>query len=235
VNGAELFLRNARTEAELEAKRKEEERMNQKLMLEREQKRYRVLSRIYEESDGDPMVTVEEDTIIEKEGITAGELSEITRYLVEERLIKYFTFRAVAIDHLGIKEIEDSVKHPTRDTEHFQSTIIQHFYGTVHNVQTGNQNTQTVAININPEFNEAISQLLALVRGSNLGEVQKDNAVEALERLPRLSQQEKSSDVIEAATKRLNLLKSAFEVAKLSAPALPYLERLYQWFQSLGH
>lgn len=232
LSNAHSDFLNARTETELAAKRKEEERMNEKLILEKEQKRYRVLKRIYVESGGNPMVEVSEDTIIEKERISAGELvNEILRYLAEEHLIRYARFRTVAIDHLGIREIEDSVKHPNRDTEHFQSTIIQHFHAPVHNVQTGNQNTQIVTINISPDFNEAVSKLLELLRSSTLGGVQRDDAIEALERLPKLAQQEKTADVIEAATKRLTLVKTAFEVVKLSAQAAPYVQYLYHWFQ----
>ena len=210
--------------------------MEHKLILEKEQKRYRVLKRIFEESGGSTMIPVSEDTIIEKEGIPAEELTEIARYLINERLIKFFTYGNLAMEHLGVREMANSIKNPGQNTEHFQSTtIIQHFHQAVQNVQTGNQNTQTVFINVNPDFNEALSKLLALVHSSTMTEVQKDDAIEALERLPKLAQQERTPDLIEAATKRLNFLKGAFEVVKLSGPTLPYLERLYHWFQSLGH
>jgi len=232
LSGARLTLETAAAEAEHEAKRKDEARMNQRLMLERDQKRYRVLKRIFEESGGNTIVPVSEETISEKEGIPAEELAVIARYLMNEGLIKFYTFGNLAIEHLGVREMETSIKNPNQNTEHFQSTtIIQHFHEAVHNVQTGNQNTQNVVININPAFNEAISQLVELIHGSNLDEVKKEDAIEALERLPKLAQKDKSPDVIEAATKRLNLLKMSFDVVKLAAQAGPYLQYLYHWFQ----
>lgn len=233
VRIADKDLRNVIKDSELKSKREEERRMNERVIAEKEAKRYRVLRRIHEESEGNSMVEVSEDTIIEKEGVSAGELvNEILPYLEKEGLIRYARFRTVAIDHLGIREIEQAAKHPNRNTEHFQSTIIQHFHGTVHNVQTGNQNTQNFVINMSPEFNEAVTKLLELVHNSTLAGVVKDDAIEALERLPKLAQQEKAPDVLEAASKRLNLLKTTFEVVKLGAQAAPYLQYLYHWFQS---
>ena len=232
MNGAELILRNAKTEQELETNKREKARMNQKVLREKEQERYRILRRIYEESKGSVIRPVSEEDLIELEGISKRDLEDIIFYLVEEGLIRNFVPGVVAIEHLGLKEMEDSMRNPELGTKHFESTIIQHFYGTVHSVQTGNQNTQNATININPELDEAILGLLQLVRSSGLQEVQKDDAIEAIERVRKLVQQEKRSDVIEAATKRLNLVKNALELAKLSAPALPYLERLYHWFQS---
>lgn len=232
VNGVDLALRNAKTEQELEQTKMEEARMNQKMLHELERKRYRILRRIYEESKGSIIRPVSEEDLIESEGIPKRELEDIIYYLVEEGLIRHFVPGVVAIEHLGLKEMEASMRNPQLSTKHFESTIIQHFYGTVHSVQTGNQNTQTATININPDLDDAISSLLQLVRRSELEESQKDDSIEAIERLRKLVQQEKRADVVEAATKRLNLIKSTFDMVKLSAPAWPYLERLYHWFQS---
>jgi hypothetical protein len=229
---ADQDFRIAVEESALESKREREKRMNEKLILEKEQKRYRVLRRIYEESDGNPTVEVSEEVIIEKEGISADELVDgILYYLVEERLVKYMGSRTVAIDHLGIREIENSIKHPNHDTEHFQSTIIQNFHGTVYGVQTGGQyNTQNVVIN--RDFNESISKLTELVNKCTASDIQREDAVEALERLPKLAQKEKSPDVIEAAKKRLDLVKTTLEIStNLSQIAMPYLKYLYNWFQ----
>jgi hypothetical protein len=230
-SSADKELRNARTAVELERKRKEETRMNQKLILEKEEKRYRVLKRIYVEAGGRPKIEVSQDTIHSTEELGHEEIGETLEYLEKEGLIQFFRLRTVVMTHLGVKEIEDSLKHPNRDTDHFQSQIIQHFYGPVQNLQTGNQNIQNVVVNINPDFNEAVSNLLELIRSSTLEELKKDDAIEALERVTKLAQKEKTPDVIEAATKRLTLLKTAFEVVKLSAQAAPYLQYLYHWFQ----
>jgi hypothetical protein len=232
VTGAELTLRNIKSEKELEIKRTEEERMNQKVLREKEQKRYRIFSRIYEKSSGSITRPVSEDELIELEGIPKRELEDILYYLEGEGLIRNFAPGVVAIEHAGLKEMEDSMRNPERSTKHFESTIIQHFYGTVHSVQTGNQNTQNAIININPDLDEAISSLLDLINRAELQEIDKDDALEATERLRKLIQQEKRPDVVEAATKRLGVVKNVLEIAKLSVPAWPHLERLYHWFQS---
>src|SRR5262249_55989050 len=129
-------------------------------------------------------------------------------------------------------EIEASIKQPTESTAHFGSYTIQNFYGTVHNIQSGQQNVQNVVININPDFDKNIASLVGLIRTSSLGETQKEESLVDLKRVSELAQKEKTPDVIEAATKRLNLIKAAFEVVKLGAAAGPYLQYLYHWFST---
>jgi hypothetical protein len=218
----------------LNRKKQEDKKMNEKHLLEKEQKRYRVLYRIYEESKENTLEAIPDTLIAEKENLPKEELDNIIQYLIEEGLIRCITFGNVAILHKGIKEIEDSAKNPNRNTEHFQSTVIQNFHGPVYGVQSGGQrNTQNVQVNINPDFNENLTKLIELINNSSLSELQKEDALEALERLPKLAQKEKTIDVMEAAKKRLDLVKTTIEVGtNLSTMALPYLQYLYHWFQS---
>ena len=217
-------------EEELRKKREQERHMDEKVVAEKEAKRYAVLKRIYEDSGANPLNLVFEKTIAEKVGLSGEELAEALRYLSNEHLIKYATFGTVSIEHLGLKEIEDSVNRPSESTAHFASYTIQNFYGTVHNIQGGHHNVQNVVINVNPDFDKNISSLVELIRTSSLGEVQKEETLVDLERVSELAQREKTPDVIEAATKRLNLIKTALECVKLGAAAGPYLQYLYHWF-----
>lgn len=96
--------------AEKKAEDPKETLMDPKAISQKEDKRNRVLLRVYLESNGDPFHAVEDDVIIEKESVTAEELvREIQPYLVNEGYLKYMTFRTTAIDHRGIKKVEEQL------------------------------------------------------------------------------------------------------------------------------
>ncbi len=74
----------------------------------KEDKRNRVLVRMYLETNGDVFHAVPDEVIIEKEGVSAEELNrDIQPYLVNEHYIKYMTFGTTAIDYRGIKKVEE--------------------------------------------------------------------------------------------------------------------------------
>lgn len=229
----QTLLVHVRTAA-FERKKEENKRMADTLIAQKEARRYRVLNRIYMESNANSLERIQETDIAEKEQLTTEELDDAIRYLVGEGLIKHATFGTVSILHRGIKEIEDSIKNPNRGTEHFQPTIIQNFYGTTIGVQAGTQNSsQTISINVSQEFDNSVSELLNLVRSAPLPDLQKDDVIEAIERLPKLAKMEKTPDVIDTAKKKLDLVKTTLEVGtNLATVAMPYLQYLYTWFQS---
>jgi hypothetical protein len=227
------LLLSARTAAF--GRRKEENKiMAENLIAQKEARRYRVLNRIYMESNANTLECIQETDIAEKEQLTREELDDALRYLVGEGLIKPATFGTVSILHRGIKEIEESIRNPDRGTEHFQPTIIQNFYGTTIGVQAGTQNSsQSISINVSQDFDNSVSELLNLVRSAPLPDLQKDDVIEAIERLPKLAKMEKTPDVIDTAKKKLDLVKTTLEVGtNLATVAMPYLQYLYTWFQN---
>lgn len=127
------------------------------LVLEKQRKRYAVLRKMYEIVGDNTREHIPDDMMVEELEMTHEELSVIQHYLAEERLINYATFGNTSISHWGIKEMEDSITHPDRSTEHFASVVIQNFYGSVYGgVQGGGEhNTQTVLISSEEEKNEA--------------------------------------------------------------------------------
>ena len=95
----------------------------------------------------------------------------------------------------------------------------------------GEGNVQNISIVISPKFDDAVSNLLKIVSDSSLPNLEKEDAIEAIQRLPQLANLEKSPTVIERAKQRLDLVKSTIETGTTLAPiALPYLQYLYQWF-----
>jgi hypothetical protein len=82
---------------------------------EKANKRNRVLLRVYQESNGNPSISVSDNVIVEKEGVTHEELmQEIQPYLQKRGLIKFQGFKATAIDDAGIDKVERELLAPAR-------------------------------------------------------------------------------------------------------------------------
>jgi hypothetical protein len=116
-------------------------------VIEKQKKRYQVMLKMYEIAVDDQMKSISQDKLTEAAQIPKLELNRILRYLSEERLVELVTFATIAITHQGIKEVEDSIEHPNKPTEHFPAVVIQHFYNVQGGVQVnGEGNSQTVSI-----------------------------------------------------------------------------------------
>src|SRR5947207_4816613 len=113
-------------------------------LLEKQRKRYLVLDKIYELTDGDESKIL---MLEPPEEIDSNEVLSIVRYLAGEGLVESLADEAplLRISHQGVVEVEDSRLNPQEQTEHFSAQVIQHFHGTVGSVQTGNQKVANVA------------------------------------------------------------------------------------------
>jgi hypothetical protein len=211
---------------------KEKKKMNEQLLVETEKKRYQLLRKIFEKTKGNSLNFISFDQLQKEEGLMQEEFFTLTDYLKNEGLVSYPVLGSITITHRGVKEIEASVRNPNKATEHFTHTVIQNFHGNVYGVQTGDQNTQNIQVN-NPEFNENLSKLIELIKESSLTEVQREETIEDLERVGKLAQKEKTPDVLEAAKKRLDLVKTSIDIATNIGPtAITCWQYLYHWFQS---
>ena len=118
------------------------------LVLKRQRDRYVMLRTLWRESKGDyrrferDLVKVLVDDGMEREAAILA-----YQYLVREGLIKISgSGHSASITHEGVKEIEDSIQHPDRDTEHFVFQVIQNtFNGPVAAVQTGPSSSANVS------------------------------------------------------------------------------------------
>jgi hypothetical protein len=96
----------------------------------------------------------------------------------------------------------------------------------------GSQNTQTVNIQINTQFDNAFNKVLELLqKDTNLDEYQKEDAIDALQKLPELAKKEPSESVMKRAKEKLYVVNSSISTGKeLAAIAAPYLLELAKYF-----
>jgi len=116
-------------------------------ILEKQKKRYSLLHKIYELTDGDESKIIQVEVPKEME---PEELQSAIDYLAGEGLVDSFADQALLlqITHRGVVELEKSFLNPKEPTEHFSPKVIQHFHAPVGSVQTGNQNIANVVQNI---------------------------------------------------------------------------------------
>lgn len=90
----------------------------------------------------------------------------------------------------------------------------------------GTHNVQTVTVN--QQFNESFNRLREAIDGSpELTSYQKEDAIEALNKLPALADAGMSEDVTGRAKDKLEMVKSVISIGKdLAIVAMPYLEAL---------
>jgi hypothetical protein len=94
--------------------------------------------------------------------------------------------------------------------------------------------TQTVSISIT-KFDESVEKLARLVGQCPASELDKEEAVAALERLRQLSKKDTSEEVVTRAKDKLEIVKGVLETAKgISEIAAPYLGMLSAHFFGQG-
>jgi hypothetical protein len=96
----------------------------------------------------------------------------------------------------------------------------------------GSQNSQTVNIQINTQFDNAFNKVLDLLqKDTHMGEYQKEDAIDALQKLPELAKKEPSESNMKRAKEKLDVVNSAISTSKeLAAIAAPYLLELAKYF-----
>lgn len=99
----------------------------------------------------------------------------------------------------------------------------------------GNQNTQNVHIQINTQFDNAFNRVLELIQQDTvLDEYQKEDAIDALQKLPELAKKEQTESIIKRAKEKLDVVNSAISTSKeLAVISAPYLIELARYFHLL--
>jgi len=84
---------------------------------------------------------IELSTVTEKLRLDANDVQEAFDYFVNEGLLESLSDEGlvVSLTHAGKVEIERSITHPQRETEHFAVQVLMHFHAPVASVQSGNQ------------------------------------------------------------------------------------------------
>ena len=180
-----------------------EARLKLDSILEKQRKRYLVLLRIYELTDGNEQEILQLEP---PEGLDEKELMPIVDYLAGEGLIHRLATEAplLQISHLGVTEVEQSLVNPQEPTEHFVATVIQHFHGNVGSVQTGNQSVANVI-----QHDNSILELLQQLR-SHLIEESPDVSRDANELLDGLQSEVTSAKPSQSRMKAYLLAMGSF-------------------------
>lgn len=140
------------------------------LVLKKQQNRYKMLKAVYEAGSSEYRPVNFYD--IGKElGLVREEINDAELYLLGQGLITRFDDQGgVRLMHRGTVEVENSIQHPNKPTEHFSTQVIQpvqNFYGAVGAVQTASYSTASVTQNIGVSAPEEISDDIAFLDKHN--------------------------------------------------------------------
>ena len=116
----------------------------EEIVLMRQQNRYRLLRRFYEEVEGRTSTPVDFWAFAKQEGLSPDEAEDALDYLTDEGLVEPVAMGGLrTLSHAGRREVEASVRSPATSTPHFPGTVIAtyHFHETVGVVQTGASST----------------------------------------------------------------------------------------------
>lgn len=153
-----------------------------------EQKRFRVLTTLYDLAPNDKHGMVTLFDLAKALGIGVHEVNRILSYWDEKGMVNYPTDEAVSLKATAIDELEDKINHPNKPTQHFPSTItyinnsVKIEGGVTGNIVAGQGNTY------NAITNESIASILPKLEGfiSELRKADFDNRDEAIRDLEKV-------------------------------------------------
>jgi hypothetical protein len=98
-------------------------------LLARQALRYRILRRIYEQSEANTKLNVYPHKLYGGEEIGQLLMDQVLAYLRDAKLITagQSTINYLTITHKGIVEVESAIRNPTKGTEHFESGVTSAF------------------------------------------------------------------------------------------------------------
>ena len=133
-------------------------------VIRKQERRYQLLKELWNAVGGTEHKTVDFMLVAKDAGFDEQEATEIYDYFwgegfFENRIVRW----GVSLSHRAIVEMERSLSNPEKATEHFSTTVIQHFSGPVGAVQTGPGTTANVNQNIGPSMSE-VAELIKKVR-----------------------------------------------------------------------
>lgn len=141
----------------------------------------------------------------------------------------------VCLSPLGVHEYE-SPSDSKRGGDTFNNTFNAPVQGGFQ--QGGSHNTQNNVYSNNPKIDEAADAIIRIIQSSGITELDKEDLIKDVARLKELGAKEKTPDVIERSTKKLEALKTGLEVAEkgggLLLKASPYLTTLWQLLTTLN-
>ncbi len=160
---------------------------NQNIVLKKQGNRYKVLLELWRVTKGKEMEIVNFDDISKSLGFNAEEILEMYYYFSSEGFFKEeLSGNFVTLSHRAIVEVENSITKPTQSTEHFSSTVIQHFNAPVGSVQTGSNNVANINQKVGQNFSEVLEQLATLKNQFQLSSAtDREEAIEIISDLEK--------------------------------------------------
>jgi len=218
---------------------KEVERMDSQRPIETfAQKRYRVLRTIYEMAPNNKHGAVDDEKLAQALGMDIQELMSILLYWREKNMVVFTTDQSTGLTSNAIDEIEEKINEPNKPTPNFPGNVI---YNTFNAPVTGLQqqthnSTQNInqSVTNNPEFDKAISTIIALIRSSSMAEDDKQELTNEVEAINKLALKEPSTAIVEKAKLKLEYLKTALTATDIAIKVTPYLPALYTFFEKFA-
>ena len=199
-----------------------------RLVQKRDALRLALLRRMYERSGARTNVGMDRHSLFEEIGVSPEEGMTAARWLIDEGLAGFMGTQNLRIEHMGIKEVEDSLRHPDRETEHFSPPVIHmvnNFQGaTIGAVQTGADATANVQQNIGAPPGE-LAALLSQLReqaGTLPDPSERAEALEMVADLETEAAKEKKNE------RRIKALTSGLGTITALAPLVQAILKL--WF-----
>lgn len=167
--------------------------------------------------------------------------NEIAKYVgldQEEVQDMLFDFNRKGWVHLTFKTVspttEGKIKLKTWNEQPQVGNIYNtYFQGGSNNALIGGAgNTQNIQIN-NPNFDEAINGLLALIKDADIDDDDKEAMVNDVNAINKFAQKEPNEGLIEKFNARVKLLETGLKATELIGKAASYLPAIYFYFENL--
>ena len=153
-------------------------------------------------------------------------------------------------DFWRVEDVEDEdkygtlIKHIARITKinqqgkpiqlNSEGKAIFNIGGSVYGLQYGGQNnTQSVTLVNDPDFDNAIAGLIQLIQSSSIPEDDKEELQNEVQAVNKLALKEKTPNTLDRAKLKLDYLKTSINATEIAIKAAPLLTALYNFFQSL--
>jgi hypothetical protein len=197
------------------------------------EKEFLVLKTIHEMSENSPSKAVKYGDVYNALGMSNEDFHEIITELYDRKKYLGPTYD----EHLKLSPSgKEFLQGRSNLYQSGSINNITHINAPVGNLQqfTNNSNQAFTQNNItNPEFNDAITSIIELVKSSAISNFKKEDLISDIERIKQLSETEPSPELVEHAKTKINYLEMAFKGTELATKVAPYFPQIYAFFEGL--
>jgi hypothetical protein len=154
------------------------------------------------------------------------DLRDIVNELEARGLFLHEIDEGVRVGPKGYEFVENQSNRASLNTTIFET----HNHGPSINQIGGENNTQNAVLQVNPDFDKAITELTSLVKASSMPAHDIAEAIADLESITRLALAPKDEGIVKRAMAKIASLKTLVEVGGLAVQAAPQIEHLLKAF-----